>query len=146
MIQQVGAEFAESLAALHARAFARPWSARDIAAMLANANALAILSGGDVADGFAIAWVVAGEAELLTIAVVPETRRRGVGTGLLKEICRLARARGAGVLHLEVAEDNSEARALYQKLGFATAGRRHGYYARDDAEAADAIVLRLSLS
>lgn len=146
MIQQVGAESAASLAAIHARAFARPWSASDIAALLANANALAILSGGADAEGFAIAWVVAGEAELLTIAVVPETRRRGVGAGLLREICRLARARGAGVLHLEVAEDNTEARALYQKLGFMAAGRRQGYYVRENAETADAIVLSLSLS
>lgn len=44
-------------------------------------------------------------------------------------------------MFLEVAADNDAARALYAKLGFVEAGRRHGYY----GDGADALVLRHSL-
>ena len=53
--------------------------------------------------------------------------------------------RGAATMHLEVAEDNAAARALYAKLGYEEAGRRHAYYRGRRAAAVDAIVMRRSL-
>jgi ribosomal protein S18 acetylase RimI-like enzyme len=47
-------------------------------------------------------------------------------------------------MHLEVAEDNAAARALYAKLGFTQAGRRAGYYVTTGG-AKDAIVLSCTL-
>jgi [ribosomal protein S18]-alanine N-acetyltransferase len=140
MIAAVGAEAAATLAALHARAFPRGWSAAELVKLLENPAAFALADRQG--QGFVLAWVVADEAEILTLAVAPEARRRGLGAALVREAARLAQARGAAALHLEVAEDNLAARALYAKLGFAEAGRRLGYYA---AGAMNAIVMRRTL-
>lgn len=132
------------MAALHARAFERPWSAADIATLLQNPSAFALIASAGDAQGFVLAWAAAGDAELLTVAVVPEARRRGVGASLVSAAGVAALVRGAATMHLEVAEDNAAARALYAKLGYAEAGRRPGYYAATIGRV-DAIVMRRTL-
>jgi ribosomal-protein-alanine N-acetyltransferase len=144
MIEAVGIDSAALLAALHARAFERPWSAAEVAKLLDNAAVFAVLSKGSAAQGFAMAWAAAGDAELLTVAVVPEARRKGVGAALVTAAGAAALARGATQMHLEVAEDNAPARALYRKLGYEETGRRHGYYAAEGA-AVDAVLMRRTL-
>ncbi len=145
MIQAAGADACDLLADLHARAFPeRPWSAPDIGKLLENAAVFAILSRADEPQGFAMAWAAAGDAELLTVAVIPEARRRGVGAALVTSAGVAALVRGAASMHLEVAEDNAAARALYAKLGYEEAGRRHAYYAGEGG-AVDAIVMRRTL-
>src|SRR5690606_20519177 len=145
MIEPVGAEAIETLAALHARAFDQPWSAAEIGKLLGNAAVFAMISRGRDPQGFVMAWTAAGDAELLTVAVVPEARRKGVGASLVTAAGVAALARGAATMHLEVAEDNAPARALYAKLGYEQAGRRRGYYAAGRADAVDAIVMRRTL-
>lgn len=145
MIEAASAEQAELLGALHARAFDRPWRADEIAKLLANSAVFAIVSRSETgAQGFAMGWAAAGDAELLTLAVVPEARRKGVGASLVTSIGVAALVRGAASMHLEVAEDNAAARALYAKLGYEEAGRRHAYYAGEGG-AVDAIVMRRAL-
>lgn len=93
-------------------------------------------------QGFAVAQVVAGVAELFEIAVVPDRWRRGIGTALVDEILDRCRAGGAGTITLEVRESNVAARALYGSRGFVEVGRRKRYY-RDPPE--DGLVLSLTL-
>ena len=88
--------------------------------------------------GMILARVVADEMEVLTLAVSPAARRRGVGMALLQAALDWGWSAGATVAFLEVAEDNPGARALYARAGFAPAGRRPRYY----ASGADALVLR----
>jgi ribosomal protein S18 acetylase RimI-like enzyme len=52
------------------------------------------------------------------LAVVPAWRGRGVGRRLLQEAEQTARARGCCRLTLEVEDDNTRARHLYQQFGF----------------------------
>ncbi|MDZ4691167.1 ribosomal protein S18-alanine N-acetyltransferase [Terricaulis sp.] len=144
MIEPVGVEACELLASLHARAFDKPWSAADIAKMLENPAVAAFVAGGAEPQGFIIAWAVAGDAEVLTVAVAPEARRQGVGAALVTEAAAAVLARGAASMHLEVAESNAAARALYAKLGFTEAGRRRDYYATEQGWV-DAIVMRRAL-
>lgn len=145
MIETVGANESELLASLHARAFEAPWNAPDIARLLDNSSAFALVwREGEEAVGFVLAWAVAAESEILTLAVVPEARRKGVGSGLVAAAGAAALLRGSGSMLLEVAESNAAARALYIKLGFEPVGRRTGYYAGAGA-ATDAIVLRRTL-
>lgn len=127
MIVQAGAEACEALAAIHAEAFPRAWSAEEFARLLANPAAFALTERGG--QGFVLAWAIAGEAEILTLAVAPVARRRGLGGALVTEAARLAHELGAITMHLEVAADNAAARALYAKLGFVQTGSRPGYYA-----------------
>ncbi|HEY8613806.1 MAG TPA: GNAT family N-acetyltransferase, partial [Roseomonas sp.] len=101
-------------------------------------------SGGPVAegeppDGFVFARAMAGEAEILTLAVDPGARRRGLGGALLTAAVTEAGRRGAEVLFLEVSEANAPARALYARAGAMEVGRRRRYY----ADGSDALVLRI---
>jgi [ribosomal protein S18]-alanine N-acetyltransferase len=145
MIEAAAASDAELLADLHARSFDRPWSAAEVAKLLDNPTAFALLARHNGApSGFALAWAAAGDAELLTVAVVPEARRNGLGAALVTSAGVAALVRGAGEMHLEVAADNAAARALYRKLGYEEAGRRREYYSGEGG-GADAIVMRRSL-
>lgn len=144
MIAPVGVDACEALASLHARAFDKSWSGAEIAKMLENPAVVALVAGGETPEGFILAWTVAGDAEVLTVAVVPEARRRGVGAALVNAAIAAVLARGASSMHLEVAEPNQAARALYAKLGFTEAGRRRDYYATEQGWV-DAIVMRRAL-
>jgi [ribosomal protein S18]-alanine N-acetyltransferase len=144
VIEAARAEQAELLGDLHARAFDKGWSASEIAKLMQNTAVFALISRGAEAQGFVMAWAAAGDAELLTVAVVPEARRKGVGASLVTSAGVAALVRGAASMHLEVAEDNTAARALYAKLGYEEAGRRHAYYAGEGGSV-DAIVMRRNL-
>lgn len=145
MIEAVDAIDCELLATLHARAFDKAWSAREIAKLLENPAVFALIARAPEPQGFIMSWAAAGDAELLTVAVVPEARRAGIGAALVTAAGAAALLRGAASVHLEVAETNTAARALYAKLGYEEAGRRPAYYAGEDG-AIDAIVMRRTLS
>lgn len=131
------------MAALHARSFTtpRPWSEAEITDLLASPLVFALSRPG----AFLLGRVVAGEAELLTIAVHPDQRRAGLGGALVGAFPTEAAARGGESAFLEVAEGNIAARALYAACGFAPAGRRRGYYHRPDGASEDALILVRSL-
>ena len=83
-------------------------------------------------DGALLGWggvmVIGPTAEILTIGVVPQARRRGLATRLLHDLLDEAVRRGAEECFLEVREDNAAARAFYLAEGFAEIGVRRGYY------------------
>jgi ribosomal-protein-alanine N-acetyltransferase len=96
--------------------------------------------------GFIVVRAVAGEAEILTLAVHPEARRLGLGRALVQAAATTARTFGAEAFWLEVAVDNAAATALYAATGFEPAGRRPYYYARPGGERVDALVMRRLLN
>lgn len=59
------------------------------------------------------------------VVVAREARGRGVGTALLTAAEGWARARGYRLLTLNVFVDNTEARTLYEKAGYAPETIRH---------------------
>lgn len=124
---------APTLAVLHAQAFDHPWSAAEITALLAS-GAVGLMAD----DGFILVRAAAGEAEILTLAVAPAARRKGLGRALVEAAVDQL---GSAELFLEVAADNGPAIALYRQAGFSQAGLRRGYYARPGG-AVDALVLR----
>ena len=132
---------AERLAGIHAAAFPAPWDATALAGLLTQAGVFAV----EQPDGFILLRTVADEAEILTLAVHPKARRRGLGARLVHDGVASAAARGATRLFLEVADDNAAALALYARAGFSEAGRRPGYYARPDGGRQDALILALNL-
>ena len=136
-----GPATAARLADIHAAAFAAPWDAAAFEALLDQTGVFAL----EEPDGFILLRAVADEAEILTLAVRPVTRRRGLGARLVSEGGTAAATRGATRLFLEVADDNAAALALYARAGFAEAGRRPGYYARPDGGRRDALILALNL-
>ena len=90
--------------------------------------------------GFALARLVADEAELLLLAVKTAGQRRGIGRILLEHFEDQAVARGAARLHLEVREGN-HALSLYEQGGFGLVGRRRDYYSGQKGDRYDALTL-----
>lgn len=133
----------DAMARLHAQCFTTPppWSAAAFAAQIAAPHTILIATKA----GFALGHALAGEAELLTMAVAPAQRRCGHGRELLSAILQAARARGAEAIYLEVAVENTPARALYARAGFVEAGRREGYYRTPHGQTMDAVILRRAL-
>jgi [ribosomal protein S18]-alanine N-acetyltransferase len=134
----------EALSALHRRCFQTPapWSAANFAAFAADPLVFLLIEGD---AGFLLGRAVAGEAELLTLAVAPEARRRGLGRKLVGRFLYQARLRGAERAFLEVAADNAAGIALYESAGFSRVGLRRGYYQTPDGNRIDALVLARDL-
>ena len=126
-------------------AYGEAWSSAQCLGMLALPGVWLTLAGQDgVLVGFAMARAIAGDGELLLLAVDPVHRGHGVGGTLLRSIIADARDRGAERLHLEVRAGN-DAVALYRAHGFAQVGQRCGYYRGVDGRAHDAQTYALQL-
>lgn len=132
----------DEMARLYAAAFpnGRAWSAPELADLADAPGGFAVTRG----HGFGIGRAVAGEAELVTLAVDPGARRRGIGRALLDDFEAAACLRQATSAFLEVAADNPAALALYASAGWSETGRRRGYYPRPGG-AMDAIVMTKAL-
>jgi ribosomal-protein-alanine N-acetyltransferase len=88
-----------------------------------------------------------GEAQVLNVSVVPDSRRQGIGRALLKRLIDVALRAGAEQCFLEVRVSNAPALALYAAEGFEPVGRRHDYYpATATTPREDALVLRRDLA
>lgn len=141
------------MADIHADSFAIGWDKGEIEAMMGGNHVADVMVSraliGDIVTGFAISRIIVDEAELLTIALDPEVRGRGLSAELLRRHAARARRAGAERLFLEVAADNAPALALYKGLGFVEIGRRKGYYAAADGNRnarRDALTMRWDLS
>lgn len=101
-------------------------------------------SDGSEALGFSLFRTIAGESELLLLAVLPTRHRRGVGRRLLDDFLKRARNEGVARVHLEV-RDGNPAISMYQDVGFSPVGRRSNYYHAPDGQRFDAITLAYQL-
>ena len=127
------------ITAIHGAAFgAACWSAESLTSLLAAPSTFGFLDDG----GFILTRVIADEAEILTLAVMPKQRRQGIARSLLEAALAEARRRGASEIFLEVAETNAAAIRLYARAGFAQAGLRRDYY----GPGASALLLRKPLT
>jgi len=135
-------------AAIHARAADAPWSADTIAGLLAQPGVFGLVAlAGESPCGFILCRVVADEAEVLTLAVLPEARRQGIARALMAAAMAQAKAGGVARVLLEVSVRNDAALALYRSVGFGEVGRRKGYYTDPRAgPSADALVLAADIS
>jgi ribosomal-protein-alanine N-acetyltransferase len=139
---------APALAAIHARSFHRGWSEAEFERLLSERITLGHVARGDggrgAAAGFILSRIVQDEAEILTVAVLPAERGRGLARRLVDtHLSRLA-ALGAREVFLEVEEGNASALRLYRRAGFRNVGRRDGYY-RKPSDSAAALVLGRAL-
>jgi ribosomal-protein-alanine N-acetyltransferase len=142
-ITAVPAGAAVPLAAMHGACFPDdPWDAEALARILSLPGSFGYLVWQeDSPVGFILARDLGGEAEILSLGVLPAWRRRRIGRALLTAIANEAAARHSVAIVLEVATDNEAARRLYTAFGFVTAGRRPRYYRRIGGTA-DALILR----
>lgn len=131
MIEVSGAERADipEIAALAAASFSHPWRAGSFEQELGLDEArLWVAREGAERIGYLSARRIADEVHVLSIAVDPPWRRRGVARALLEALLREETARGARSVLLEVRSSNLLARAFYASAGFVAEGRRPRYY------------------
>lgn len=111
--------------------FTDPWSEDAFHELLQMGDAIFLVATRGIVQvlaGYVIARVVADEADILNLAVIPAGRGRGLGGELLDAGLAAVIRRGAREIFLEVRESNVAALALYGSRGFAAVSRRSRYY------------------
>jgi len=128
--------------AIERRAFTTPWSLAMFVLELSKPSGICLAAG---ADGRILGYLVCSRYadvwHLMNVAVVPERRRSGIATALLR---RMFTDLGPSArVTLEVRPSNRGAIEMYEGLGFRAAGHRRGYY-HDNGE--DALIMWLEPS
>jgi [ribosomal protein S18]-alanine N-acetyltransferase len=137
---------AAAIAALHAASFHRGWNEEEIEHLLTDRNVVAHRAHtGTRLVGFILSRLVAGEAEILSVAVASRERGRGLARRMLKVHLRQLADLGTRAVFLEVGEDNEPARRLYGRASFKEVGRREAYYQDTGNPGTAALVLRCDL-
>ncbi len=122
--------------------FADPWSEESFRRLLAVEPAIfqvAAFPPDSKIAGYAIAFAVGEDGEVLNVAVEPPFRGKGLAGQMLDALLIEMAARGVRTAYLEVRESNRAAQALYGSRGFTEIGRRYQYYRRP---VEDALVMR----
>lgn len=147
VIEQAHLRDAARLAQLHGASFHRGWGEGEFESMLTERNTLVHrLKAGRKVIGFAVSRMAADEAEILSIAVAAGHRGRGLSRNLLLTHLGHLAGRGVRTVFLEVEENNQPARRLYDRAGFAVAGRRERYYREPSGQQLNALLMRRDLS
>lgn len=141
----LGPEDAVSLAELESGVFSDAWSAEHFVSLLKQEHFQAAgafetredsRSASDL-QAYVSGYNVAGELEIVNVAVRAKLRGQGLGARVLRFFLAETAANGLERAVLEVRRGNAAARALYARCGFTAIGTRKKYYA--DGE--DALLL-----
>ena len=140
-------EHAEECAGLHERAFTYPWPQADIEVLLLARSTYGEGAFGKAGElqGFILSRLAADEAEVLTIAVKPKHRGKGIAARLMSANMERLILAGARNWFLEVEAQNEAALALYRRFAFEKVGERKSYYKKPNGEPAMAYILRRAL-
>lgn len=147
-IRPVEPEDADALAEIHAEAFRRGWTAAEFDALLRQDGVHALISlrepliGRPAPAGFVLYRIAADDSEILSIAVGPSCRGRGIAQCMMEEVLRHLYREWVRTLHLEVESGNEPALGLYRRLGFVEVGERPAYYAQGSGAPRRALVMR----
>jgi [ribosomal protein S18]-alanine N-acetyltransferase len=133
---------AAAIAALHAASFRRGWGEDEVYRLLVDKAVVTHrVMIRQTTVGFIMSRLAADEAEILSVAIAPARRGRGLSVPLLDFHLRTLAGHAIRAVFLEVDEHNAPARRLYDRAGFREVGRRQGYY----EGGATALVLRRDL-
>ncbi len=121
------------------RSFPAPWSLAMFVLELSKPSGVCLAA---VANGELLGYLVCSRYDrvwhLMNVAVAPDRRRRGVARRLISQLIEEGGAKLP--FTLEVRVSNGEAIAMYESLGFRSAGVRPRYY-QDNGE--DALIMWL---
>jgi ribosomal-protein-alanine N-acetyltransferase len=125
--------------------FGEAWTAPQLRSMMTMPGAVLVIGRiGDHPVGFGLLRAIAGEAELLLLAVNPLHRGQGHGWRILDRCLMVAERGGAESVFLEV-RDSNPAVHLYAKAGFNQYSRRKDYYLGNDGCRYDALSFKAVL-
>ena len=116
--------------ALEQECFSDAWSEKLVADLLDSSfdEAWVLVCPDETIAGYINIRFLAGEGELMRIAVKSEYRGRGLSKKLMDRMIRSAYEQEAPELTLEVRAGNEAAIGLYQSYGFVSEAVRKGYY------------------
>ncbi len=124
------------------QSFTIPWSLKSFKKELScDSSILKVAEIEGEIVGYAVFRRVLDEVELLSVAVSPPFRRKGIATKLIKETLKEIKD-AIKACFLEVRVSNEGAIRLYEKLGFLKIGIRKKYYFFPEE---DAIIMRLKI-
>lgn len=150
VVEEAIAEDLPALSRIHDKSFAHGWSEDDLHRLMQDTGALMLVARtpGKHRDatlqGFVLVRNVADEAEVLTLAVDPSCRGRGLGKALMQQALFQLYGQRCTCLFLEVDASNHAAVSLYKGLGFRKVGERKSYYRSGDGDGT-ALVMRVDL-
>ena len=125
-IKNFSTEYLDGVAEIERACFSNPWDKPALEAELNNACAhIYVATDGGRVIGYAMVYCVCGEVDIARVAVMPEYRRMGIATQLLKKSFE---DNEAECVFLDVRESNAAAIKLYESLGFEEVGVRKNYY------------------
>lgn len=139
LLRPMALEDVPAAAAIEAASFEAGWTPTAFRRELTEnrvARYAAVASGAELL-AFGGLWVVLDEGHVVTVAVHPAWRGRGLGRLVVHLLVAIALGHQLDSLTLECRPSNEAARALYRKYGFYEVGRRRRYYA--DGE--DALIM-----
>jgi len=139
MLHFHGIEYAQTLAQLHAQSFAEPWPLEVFQQILSLPSSFGFCSE----NGFILCSDLKDDLEILTFAVNPSYRRKGLGSQLLAQLQDFALKHNKKHIFLEVSTVNKAALALYYKYHFTQTGCRKNYY-HENGQNIDALCLTWS--
>ncbi|MDY3031723.1 MAG: ribosomal protein S18-alanine N-acetyltransferase [Clostridia bacterium] len=135
-IHRMTAKDIDSVAAVDRQCFSIPWSRQSFAEEMENEIAVYFTASEDgQIIGYCGFWIVADEGDITNIAVLPQYRRRGVGSRLLETMIAEAQSLSLELLTLEVRRSNEPAKQLYSSYGFKQIGERRRYYSDNNEDA-----------
>ena len=79
--------------------------------------------------GYAGIALAGDVADIHTLTVLPQFRRKGIASHMLQDLEAWAKEKGIDSFMLEMREGNAEAQPLYEKYGYQVISRRDNYYA-----------------
>jgi [ribosomal protein S18]-alanine N-acetyltransferase len=128
----------EAIIAVEQASFTNPWTRDMYVAELENRGVSFFFVARDEQQrivGFCAFWRVLDELHINNLAVLPEARRTGIASALLRRVLAEGAKLGARRATLEVRRSNDIARRLYERFGFSVAGVRRGYYSQPTEDA-----------
>ena len=146
-IHPVGRGHAKALAQLHKGCFAKGWSHLEFESFFERAGVFAAIAYNrkQVPVGFVLCWLIGDQCDLLSMGVLEDYRRDGVGQMLLDFALDNAKSLDAKFMMLEVNVNNVAAQTLYEAQGFEKFSTRKDYYTGADGVLADAVCMRKAL-
>jgi len=126
----------DEVLAIERDSFPEPWSRRLFQQEMNHPGSEFVVMIMDArVVGYGGFWMVLEEAHITSVAVLPELRRRGLGSLLLSRLLEIAVGKGARRATLEVRESNVAGINLYRKFGFEPVAVRHKYYSKTQEDA-----------
>lgn len=103
-------------------------------------------SQDDEPAGMMVYRVQFDQADIITLAVKPAFRRKGMACALVENALAHMTQLGAKTIFLDVEDGNQPAISLYESLGFSHERRRKLYYRQKDGTYTDALVMKKKIA